>query len=602
MGADGGGGGGDFSGGGSGAGKSSSADAGAGAPFSDGGTGDYGTSAGGPGSLNFGAGDPGGGLFTGPQFAPQNVTGNTPTGTNVGGAQSGDTGGTQPTQNQPAAPPQPQQQQQDQIPLPRPRPAEAPGAPGSYQLGSPPSVPGPTGPTTAQADPLGAWAAQQGTDLNSLAARQQQASLGGTPAGDTLGQWAQGQQPQAPQAPQPTQTAQPAAAPTSQAAGPAADSGADESTTNQAQQPAATPPAASQAPASKGGGGAAAGGGGASQAAPGATGGGRGASGGMPFNPMQIMQALMRGGPMGGLQELAREVMGGQGGGLPYQTQGGGSPFGGPQGQNQYRTPATNGATPPTTNGATPPTTNGAAPGGPAAAAAQAANAAAPGGTPPFPPQPPAVDKPFGISGVPQAPGSAGAAPAPVQAHVNQASVARSQLTGTNTRPTAGFNSYLAQQRQPQVNELRDPRTRLQVAGMLALENAKDPIGPAESLMNRTSMLRDMGKNSSIAHMLHSGFYGPINAGQLQKGIQMYQSDPGLKARIDSAIDAAGRGSNVLGGATDQGMATDRNGRNPSGRVTRSGEVYNDWGGVRGSAQWRLQQQRYVQQYLAGGQ
>ncbi|HEX3525264.1 MAG TPA: hypothetical protein VHT52_24635, partial [Stellaceae bacterium] len=374
MGADGGGGGGDFSGGGAGGGKSS-ADAGAGAPFSDGGGGDYGTSPiGGPGSSTFGAGDMSS-LFTGPQFAPQNVTGNTPTGTNVGGAQSGDTGGTQPTQNQPAAPPQPQQQQQDQIPLPRPRPAQAPGGTGGYQLGNPPTVPGPTGPTAvpagAASDPLGYFANQNAVDLNSLAARQQQAALGGTPAGDqlagfantpvpqatqpptdTLGNFAdsetsglQGQPPQAAQAAQPQAQAQ---KPTDQAAGPAAS--ADESATNQDPQSQAQPPAASQAPASKGGGAATGGGGAAPQAAPAATGGGRAAAGGMPFNPMQIMQALMRGGPMGGLQELAREVMG-QGGGLPYQTQGGGSPFGGPQGQNQYRTPPTNGATPPATNG-----------------------------------------------------------------------------------------------------------------------------------------------------------------------------------------------------------------------------------------------------------
>jgi hypothetical protein len=128
---------------------------------------------------------------------------------------------------------------------------------------------------------------------------------------------------------------------------------------------------------------------------------------------------------------------------------------------------------------------------------------------------------------------------------------------------------------------------------MLALENSGDPIGPFESLLNRANYY-----HQPISRLLHNGFYGPINSGQLQRGIAMYQNNPQLRARIDAAMSAGLAGSNVLAGATDQGLPTDRNGRNPSGRVTRGTEVYNDH--VPGAANWRRQQQQRVQQELRG--
>jgi hypothetical protein len=172
----------------------------------------------------------------------------------------------------------------------------------------------------------------------------------------------------------------------------------------------------------------------------------------------------------------------------------------------------------------------------------------------------------------------------------------RSRPAGTDTTPTAGFSPYLRNQRSRLARELQaNPQTRLAVAGMLHLENAADPLGPAESLANRASMT---GK--SVRSHLFGGFYGPINRGQLPRAMRMLQQNPRLLAKYNRAIDTALSGSNVLGGATDQGSLRlgDPNSRNPSGRVMRSNEVYNDWGGVRNSAQWRRDQQRAVRAEL----
>jgi hypothetical protein len=52
--------------------------------------------------------------------------------------------------------------------------------------------------------------------------------------------------------------------------------------------------------------------------------------------------------------------------------------------------------------------------------------------------------------------------------------------------------------------------------------------------------------------------------------------------RYDAAIDEAIAGSHLIGGATDQGSGRDPNVNWQGGKVVRGGEVYNEWGGVRG--------------------
>ena len=157
-------------------------------------------------------------------------------------------------------------------------------------------------------------------------------------------------------------------------------------------------------------------------------------------------------------------------------------------------------------------------------------------------------------------------------------------------------SSYLAARRERFAQEMRDnPGLRDQVAGMLLTEGAHDPVPVAESLMNRMDY-----SGGSVHGALHSGFYGPINRGQLPSAIAQLRRNPELNARMNRAIDSALAGSNLIRGATDQGLPTDPNGQWQGGRMTRGGNVFNDWGGGpgghAGAAAYRENLMRRVQQ------
>jgi hypothetical protein len=157
-------------------------------------------------------------------------------------------------------------------------------------------------------------------------------------------------------------------------------------------------------------------------------------------------------------------------------------------------------------------------------------------------------------------------------------------------------SSYLAARRERFATELRnDPALREQVAGMLVTEGARDPVPVAESLMNRMDFT-----GGNLQHGLRSGFYGPINRGELPAAISELHRNPELRARMDHAIDTALSGSNLIRGATDQGLPTDPNGQWQGGRVERGGNVFNDWGGSpgghAGSAAYREGLMRHIEQ------
>lgn len=136
-------------------------------------------------------------------------------------------------------------------------------------------------------------------------------------------------------------------------------------------------------------------------------------------------------------------------------------------------------------------------------------------------------------------------------------------------------SEYLAARRARFAEELnKNPQLRKQIAGMIATEGERDPVPVVESLMNRMDM-----EGKSLRSGLYSGFYGPINRGQLPGAIASLERNPKRMARMNAAIDAALAGSNTIKGATDQGMFSDPNGRWPGGRVIRGGQVFNDWGG-----------------------
>lgn len=160
-------------------------------------------------------------------------------------------------------------------------------------------------------------------------------------------------------------------------------------------------------------------------------------------------------------------------------------------------------------------------------------------------------------------------------------------------------SAYLAARRERFAQEMRDnPQLREQVAGMMVTEGVNDPVPVVESLMNRMDYT-----GGSIERALHSGFYGPINRGELPAAIAQLHRNPRLRARMDRAIDAALAGSNEIRGATDQGLPTDPNGRWPGGRIWRGGNVYNDWGdgpgGHRGAEEYRRNLMRHVEEEAA---
>lgn len=167
-------------------------------------------------------------------------------------------------------------------------------------------------------------------------------------------------------------------------------------------------------------------------------------------------------------------------------------------------------------------------------------------------------------------------------------------------------SAYLAAQRAGIKAEIdRNPSLREQLAGMMQLEGT--PLQSMESLANRFAATNAYRKKQGLApltveQMLHNGFYGPINRGQLPGAIAGLKRNPRMMQRMNELIDAVISGSNSILGATDQGMPSDPNGRHVGSdgfRLRKGGNVFNDWGGGGGhgwNEQWRRETQRRVQE------
>jgi hypothetical protein len=190
--------------------------------------------------------------------------------------------------------------------------------------------------------------------------------------------------------------------------------------------------------------------------------------------------------------------------------------------------------------------------------------------------------------GMGPAPGSTDEVSAPTDQQVRQG-----RLAGTDTAPTAGFSPVLERERAKFRDQLNDPRTKWETLAILSLEHAHDPAAVAESLLNRSDYAK-----TSIRNMIHSGFYGPVNFGKLGREIRRLQANPQEAAKLNAGLETAMRGSNLIGGATDQGSGRDPNVGWRGGRVVRFNEIYNDWGGGpgghAGAERYRKQQQQRV--------
>jgi hypothetical protein len=199
----------------------------------------------------------------------------------------------------------------------------------------------------------------------------------------------------------------------------------------------------------------------------------------------------------------------------------------------------------------------------------------------------------FGGGGYKSVPDGGGAIPG--DAGAGTAPYAGGAAGGGGGPAGTGGSAFLQEQRARFAEELKDPRTRKQLAALTTLEG--NPANVTESLMNRMAMTGGTLRSGMFGGKPRHGFYGPINKGQLPGAMAALERNPKRSAAVNAAIDAVLAGRNVLKGATDQGMVGDPNGKWLGGRVYGLDQVYNDWGGFRGheySRQWREAQQREV--------
>jgi hypothetical protein len=180
-------------------------------------------------------------------------------------------------------------------------------------------------------------------------------------------------------------------------------------------------------------------------------------------------------------------------------------------------------------------------------------------------------------------------------------------------------NAFLAARRARFAEEIKnDPSLAMHLAAMQATEGASKG-GTIESLMNRADMqgksLRQMlgysadGVRSTDSRGRQNSFYGPIRRGELPGAIRRLQKNPAEFAKYNALTQRALAGGHVIGGYTDQGLATDPNGSARTGikgfKISpKDGNEFQDWVGP-GSTYGRgrdgaMNYRRFIEKGIAG--
>lgn len=142
----------------------------------------------------------------------------------------------------------------------------------------------------------------------------------------------------------------------------------------------------------------------------------------------------------------------------------------------------------------------------------------------------------------------------------------------------------LQQQRQKFFDELeKDPQLKSTVMGLVMKENGAHPEGPLEAMMNRAEM-----NGKSLRDTVYSGFYGPINRGEVRGAPQGRDLE-----KAQRAFDRVRGGSNDIELRTDQGMINEHHGQ--AGMMEKHGEWYS-YQGKKGE-KYAASTQKQIEEY-----
>lgn len=175
----------------------------------------------------------------------------------------------------------------------------------------------------------------------------------------------------------------------------------------------------------------------------------------------------------------------------------------------------------------------------------------------------------------------------------------RGGLSSADDGVGAGLSGsdFMAARRSRFAEEAKDPNLRERMMAMMSSEGT--PQQSLESLANRMDY-----SGRSLASGLTPAFYGPMRDGKFNQHLAKIRSDPKLREKYDRMIDnVLVKGSNELGGRTDQGLPSDPNGMWGYGTpvwMKKGGNVFTDWGGGPGGHAGAAKYRRMIEQGTAG--